>query len=154
MTDSWGISCEIALMWMSMDLIDDKSTLVQVMAWCRQEASHYLSQCWPRSMMPCGVTRPQWVKAHMKSANTESITLYYTLGLQYIRKEYAFVFMHYLFVLFTWCIYPYYLGLLTLGQQCEYPSTHKATLKYMSEIAWYLTKPIHNTLRTIKCCWF
>ena len=40
---------------------NDKSTLVQVMAWCRQATSHYLNQCWPRSPMPCGVTRPQWV---------------------------------------------------------------------------------------------
>ena len=38
------------------------STLVQVMAWCRQATSHYLSQCWPSSMSPYGVTRPQWVK--------------------------------------------------------------------------------------------
>ena len=45
---------------MSLVLNDDKSILVQVMAWCRQEASHYLNQCWPRSMLPC-VTRPQWV---------------------------------------------------------------------------------------------
>ena len=28
---SWGISCEIALTWMSLDFIDDQSTLVQVM---------------------------------------------------------------------------------------------------------------------------
>ena len=39
----------------------DKSTLVHVMAWCRQATSHYLNQCWPRSMSPYGVTRPQWV---------------------------------------------------------------------------------------------
>ena len=58
----WGISCEIALIWMSLDLTDDQSTLVQVMAWCRQATSHYLSQCWPRSLSPYGVTRPQWVK--------------------------------------------------------------------------------------------
>ena len=38
-----------------------KSTLVQVMAWCHQATSHYLSQCWPRSMPPYGFTRPQWV---------------------------------------------------------------------------------------------
>ena len=38
-----------------------KSTLVQVMAWCRQATSHYLSQCWPRSQSPYGITRPQWV---------------------------------------------------------------------------------------------
>ena len=44
---------------MSMDLTDDMSTLVQVMAWCHQASSHYLSQCWPRSM-PYGITRPQW----------------------------------------------------------------------------------------------
>ena len=57
----WGISYEIALRWMPLDLTDDKSTLVQVMAWCRQATIHYLSQCWPRSMSPNGVTRPQWV---------------------------------------------------------------------------------------------
>ena len=55
------VSSEIALMSMSMDLTDDKSTLVQVVAWCHQATSHYLSQCWPRSMTPCGITRPQWV---------------------------------------------------------------------------------------------
>ena len=31
------------------------------MAWCCQATSHYLNQCWPRSMSPYGVTRPQWV---------------------------------------------------------------------------------------------
>ena len=59
--DGWGISCEIALIWMSLDFTDDQSTLVQVMAWCRQATSHYLSQCWPRSLSPYGVTRPRWV---------------------------------------------------------------------------------------------
>ena len=50
MIGGWGIFCEIALRWMPLDLTDDKSTLVQVMAWCRQATSHYLSQCWPRSL--------------------------------------------------------------------------------------------------------
>ena len=61
----WGISFEIALRWMPLDLTDDKSTLVQVMAWCRQATSHYLSQRWPRSMSPNGVTRPQWLNFHL-----------------------------------------------------------------------------------------
>ena len=60
--DGWCISCKIALRWMPLDLTGDKSTLVQVMAWCRQATSHYLNQCWPRSLSPYGVTRPQWVK--------------------------------------------------------------------------------------------
>ena len=66
MVDVWGISCETALIWMSLDFTDDQSTLVQVMAWCRQATSHYLSQCWPRSMSPNGITRLQWVKAKGK----------------------------------------------------------------------------------------
>ena len=59
----WGISCEInTLRWLSLDLTDGKSTLVQVIAWCCKAASHFLSLCWPRSMSPYGVTRPQRVK--------------------------------------------------------------------------------------------
>ena len=53
-------SYDNVLRWMSQALTDDKSTLVQVMAWCRQASSHYLNQCWPRSPTPYGVTRPQW----------------------------------------------------------------------------------------------
>ena len=37
-------------------------TLVQVMTWCRQTTSHCLKQCWPKSMSPYGITRPQWDK--------------------------------------------------------------------------------------------
>ena len=59
--DGWCISCKIVLKWTPMDLTDGKSTLVQVMAWCRQATSHYLSQCWPRSLSPYGIIRPQWV---------------------------------------------------------------------------------------------
>ena len=59
--DGWSFSCDNALGWMSQDPIDDMSTLVQVMAWCRQATNHYLSQCWPRSMSPYGITRSEWV---------------------------------------------------------------------------------------------
>ena len=55
-------STDNAINWMPQDFTDDKSTLVQVMAWCCQATSHYLSQCWPRSLSPYDVTRPQWVK--------------------------------------------------------------------------------------------
>ena len=44
------------------------STLVQVMAWCCQAPSHYLSQCWHRSISPYEVTRLQGVK-ELKSCN-------------------------------------------------------------------------------------
>ena len=58
MIDGWDTCSEIGLRRMSLDLSDDKSTLVQVMAWCRQATSHYLSQCWPSFLSPYGVTRP------------------------------------------------------------------------------------------------
>ena len=59
--DALGIPCKIALILMLLDFTDDQSTLVQVMAWCRQATSHYLSQCWPRSLLQYGVNRPEWV---------------------------------------------------------------------------------------------
>ena len=46
---------------MSLGFTDDKSALVQVMAWCRQATRHNLNQCWPRFKPPSGITRPQWV---------------------------------------------------------------------------------------------
>ena len=52
MNGGWGISHEITLRWMPLDLTYDKSKLVQVMAWCRQATSHYLS--WANVVLnPC-----------------------------------------------------------------------------------------------------
>ena len=42
-----GTHCEITLRWMPQNLPNEESALVQVMAWCCQATSHYLSQCWP-----------------------------------------------------------------------------------------------------------
>ena len=40
MVNGWGISCETAFIWVSLGNTYDKSTFVQVMAWClRQQAS-------------------------------------------------------------------------------------------------------------------
>ena len=35
----------------------------QTIAWCHQATSHYVSQCWPRSMSQYGISRQQWVKS-------------------------------------------------------------------------------------------
>ena len=76
MIDYWVISCEISVRWMSFDLTDDKSTLAQVMAWCHQATSHYLNQCWPRSLSPYGFTRLQWVNPCCAELNLRHIELY------------------------------------------------------------------------------
>ena len=54
---SINLHCENALR--TQGFTDNISTSVQVMAWCCQAASHYLSQCWHRSMSPYDVTSPQ-----------------------------------------------------------------------------------------------
>ena len=59
--DVFNTSHEIDLRWVPQNSTDDKSALVEVMAWWHQATSHYLSQYCPRSMMPYGVTRPQRV---------------------------------------------------------------------------------------------
>ena len=47
---------------MPQDLTDDKSTLVQVMAWCCQATNRLRNQWWPRSPTPYGVTGPNELK--------------------------------------------------------------------------------------------
>ena len=47
---------------------DIKSTLVQLMAWCRQAARHYLIQCCTRSIPPYYVSRLQWANVFPGSA--------------------------------------------------------------------------------------
>ena len=44
--DDCGISCEIALIWLSLDRTDGNLTLVQPMAWRHRATSHYLGQFW------------------------------------------------------------------------------------------------------------
>ena len=41
---------------------DNMSVLVQVVAWCKTDNKLLPKNCWLRSLMPFGVTRPQWVK--------------------------------------------------------------------------------------------
>ena len=49
---------KILVFWFKFHRSSFKSALVQVMAWCRQATSHYLTQCQPTHMLPYGVTRP------------------------------------------------------------------------------------------------
>ena len=57
---AWTLAANL-LLCESRNLTKEKSTLVQVIVWCCQATSHYLSQCWHRSMSSYGVTKLQWV---------------------------------------------------------------------------------------------
>ena len=54
----------IAFQWMAQNPTDDKSTLIQVMAWFYQTTSHYVNQCWLKFMTSYDITRPQRVKEY------------------------------------------------------------------------------------------
>ena len=77
--DGWGVSCKNSFKRMSLDLTDDKSILVQVMARCRQATNHYLSQCWSRSVSPYGITGRQWVKRIKFTCSSVPIIIYLSL---------------------------------------------------------------------------
>ena len=38
----------------------DLLVMSQVMTWCHHTPNHYLGQCWPKSLLPYGITRRQW----------------------------------------------------------------------------------------------
>ena len=59
-------TCFVKFLWTPQNTFYDESTLVWVMPWCHQTASHCLCQSWPRSMSPYVATKPPWVKAHTK----------------------------------------------------------------------------------------
>ena len=79
------------LKWMPHDPIDDKTTLVQVMAWCRQASSHYLKQCWPT---PYDVTR---IRAPMSSG------VQMPFGMHAIEISSSFICENYLLILHNQC---------------------------------------------------
>ena len=56
--DMLSIFCGITMRCMPQDPTVDSSTSAQVMAWCHQATSHYLSPCWPRFPSPYGITNP------------------------------------------------------------------------------------------------
>ena len=49
--------------WSLLDLFYDKTILVQVMVRCCQTKSHYLHQCWLRSVSLYYITMLQWIRA-------------------------------------------------------------------------------------------
>ena len=104
------LSCEIVIRLMSQALTDYQLTLVQVMAWCCQATSHYLNQCWPSSMMPYSVTRPQWVNSEdlcTKTGIGAWISNYMpqnTVGYKHLSLPWMRIFKFKTYVEHTWII--------------------------------------------------
>ena len=69
----FNISCETGNTWMPQDLNDDFYVLLHLVAWCHKATSHYLNQCWLRSMMPYGKTSSQWI--------SKTLSIYYCIFL-------------------------------------------------------------------------
>ena len=56
-----NILMQISLKCIPEGSIGNMLALVQTMCGAKQVTSHYPNQCWPSSVMPYDVTRPQWV---------------------------------------------------------------------------------------------
>ena len=65
-------------------VIDYLSNLIEVRAWRRQTASHYLKQCCPCSTTQCGIIRPQELSKSVIYAPNLSIDLLWLQNGQYI----------------------------------------------------------------------
>ena len=72
---------EMDFSWIPQNPIGDWSTLVRVMACCRQAASHYLNQCWPKSMSPYVVTGTQY---HLNTMRQKAVDVSDTPATTYI----------------------------------------------------------------------
>ena len=72
---------DIALRCMPQNFVDDNSTLVQIMSCCLMAPSHYLSQCWLRSMWLYGVTGPQWI---VRTAISSFVMILINISMIYI----------------------------------------------------------------------
>ena len=77
MSTSW----KMALKWMPQNTFNDKSTLVQAIAWYHQATQNYPSQCWQRSMSLKGVTRPQRAKYFLEHDDIIKWNIFHVTGL-------------------------------------------------------------------------
>ena len=78
MTDGWGSSCGIAQKWISLDLTDDKSTLVTVLAWCCKATDHYQSQYCPNSLSLYGTMSLKKIcTTRIQVAITRDVTIHF-----------------------------------------------------------------------------
>ena len=133
-------SCEISLKWVLQNIIDDESILVPIMVRCHQVASHYLSQYWPRSMWPYGITRPQWLTDSAMISRQPGdfwlspryvhnlISLFMYLCWNYILHHFENDFYYYYYdynyhYFLQWCSYKEY------GKIKSYPTTKKQALQ-------------------------
>ena len=82
--------CLSSLKCISLDPTDDKSSLLKIMAWCRQATSHCLNQHWPRSMSPHGISNNYIISSFTWSNFLQKI--YMIIGITLLRTLNYFLF--------------------------------------------------------------
>ena len=122
---SLGALCEIVLRWMPQNHSNEISRLVQVMSWCQHTPSHYLIQCWPRSMLPYSITRTQWINffINVYSEVTEVSVRYFEFH-SFIRQP-VFWWIKYSFDNFlVVCLKKLFWKIGPVTMEREYPNSH------------------------------
>ena len=144
----------IALGWMS--------TSVQVI-WCHQATSHYLSQCWPTSMSPYGVTM-SWPLFWIYFKDLFLPFSQYHACSSDVRRRILFgVLWHFVHNDVTWKDFSHYSAFMQGIHQLLVDSPHKepvmwnyvffaVSLKLLYKITtdWRLDAHVHNSVLWIK----
>ena len=78
----------MTIRWMMQYGINEKTTFVQVMAWCHQATGHYLSQHWSIAMSLYDATNPQWANLEFSRPNYNVKHFYHVLGNHYMCQKY------------------------------------------------------------------
>ena len=83
------------------------------MAWCHQATSHYLSQCWPRSLSPYDVTRTEWVNLlwffyfYRKCYHFVAESKWPTFCRQYFQMHFLSIKKFEFWLKFHWSLFPW-----------------------------------------------
>ena len=111
--DILSTASEMGLRWAPQDLIDNNSTLVEIMVLYCKVTSHFLSQCWPRSIWPNDITRRQWV-SHEWWPPTHLIRSLLECGLS--RCTLALICLHYC----SWSMFVYKYIIILQAHYADY----------------------------------
>ena len=86
------ILIQFSLKFVPKGLINDKSALVEIMAWCWQATRHYLNRCRARCVMPFGFTKPLMLTLKgSRNSSAEDYTHALLFGSHFTKQEYSFL---------------------------------------------------------------
>ena len=137
----WGVSYEIALRWLSQDFTYDISTLVQVMAWCRQATTITWANVVPDHCR------------HMPSLGLNEINLHNKTDVPLKRLDYIAMHEFKCFPIILWYSSTIILHAALYGLHHECTAALCGSFEYSCCLMWILTKGIMHLSWSHRIMW-